>query len=753
MMATLAELTKRHGGIGLIVAAFVALGVVYSVVTPIFEASDELWHYPFVRHLAQGHGLPVQDPANVGPWRQEGSQPPLYYALGALATFWIEADDLPRINPHARIGDPLPLGNKNMVVHSPEESFPWRGTALAVHLIRLLSVLMGAATVFLVYRIALELFPERRALALGAAAIAAFTPMFLFIAGSVNNDNLVTPLCSLALLLIIRLVRNLQFAIRDWALLGLVLGLAALSKVSALGLFPLAALAIALAAWRRHPPLQPSPHAARARVGAFLRGCLVVFGLAGLVAGWWYLRNLLLYGEPTGLRMMVAIAGPRHPVPTLRQLAGEWAGFVMSYWGFFGGMNVPADPWFYRILNLIALLGLAGLGILALRWLRGGVRPSAPRLLGLGFLLAWLLIEFVGLVRWTLMTIASQGRLLFPAIASISILLALGLAELVPRRWEGAAMAVVGGTMFALALMAPFRYIAPAYARPSPQEGINIPHQLEANFEGKLALLGYDVEEAAVRPGEIVRLTLYWRALEPLEKDYSVFVHLLDENDLIVGQVDTYPGLGNFPFTQWPLGKVVADVYPVPISPTAYAPSKARWEVGVYDHATGERLRVLEPTPRDNVRFGEVSVLPLPGPFPNPVRFNFEDRIALVGYELDRRAARPGEALHLTLYWEALAEMEENYTVFTHVLGEGARIWAQRDSWPQGGRLPTSAWHRGQIVEDHYELVLDPETPIGVYELEIGWYLAETGRRLRVLGKGGFVESDRVLLSRVRVVP
>ena len=56
-------------------------------------------------------------------------------------------------------------------------------------------------------------------------------------------------------------------------------------------------------------------------------------------------------------------------------------------------------------------------------------------------------------------------------------------------------------------------------------------------------------------------------------------------------------------------------------------------------------------------------------------------------------------------------------------------------------------------MEDHYELVLDPETPIGVYELEIGWYLAETGRRLRVLGKGGFVQGDRVLLSRVRVVP
>jgi hypothetical protein len=306
--------------------------------------------------------------------------------------------------------------------------------------------------------------------------------------------------------------------------------------------------------------------------------------------------------------------------------------------------------------------------------------------------------------------------------------------------------------MFALALMAPFRYIIPAYARPSPQVEASVPHRLEVNFEGKLALLGYDVEDEAVLPGEVLRLTLYWQALAPLERDYSVFVHLLDENDLIVGQVDTFPGLGNFPFTQWQGGELVADVYPVPISPTAYAPSKARWEVGVYDHATGERLVVLGPG-ADNVRLGGVSVLPRPGPFPNPVCFNFEDKVALVGYELDRRAIRPGEALHLTLYWEALSEMEENYTVFTHILGEQAHIWAQKDSWPQDGRLPTSTWRREQIVVDHYELVLHPDTPIGVYELEIGWYLAETGRRLRVLGKGGFVQGDRVLLSRVRVVP
>ena len=45
-----------------LVAIFIVLGFGYAITTPIFEASDELWHYPFVRHLAEGNPLPVQDP-------------------------------------------------------------------------------------------------------------------------------------------------------------------------------------------------------------------------------------------------------------------------------------------------------------------------------------------------------------------------------------------------------------------------------------------------------------------------------------------------------------------------------------------------------------------------------------------------------------------------------------------------------------------------------------------------------------------
>ncbi|MCK4452160.1 MAG: hypothetical protein KAX26_16425, partial [Anaerolineae bacterium] len=108
---------KRHWAIALILAAFIALGLIYSLVTPIFEAPDEIYHYFFIKHVADGKGLPVQSPDNPGLWEQEGSQPPLYYLMGALATFWSDtsdAEDLLWRNPQANIGTPLDPGNKNV---------------------------------------------------------------------------------------------------------------------------------------------------------------------------------------------------------------------------------------------------------------------------------------------------------------------------------------------------------------------------------------------------------------------------------------------------------------------------------------------------------------------------------------------------------------------------------------------------------------------------------------------------------------
>ena len=771
-----------------LVAVFLALGALYSVMTPLFEASDELWHYPFVQHLAQGGRLPVQDPAAPGPWRQEGSQPPLYYALAALITRPVPAGDLDQLlvrNPHADIGIPRPDGNANMVVHGPLEAWPWRGAALAVHLARLFSVLLGAVTVLFTHAIGREVLPGRPGLALGAAAVVAFTPMFLFISGSVNNDNLLVALATVAFWQTLRLLR-LEPTPGRWALLGLLVGLAALAKASGLALLAPAGLALAWVAWRRRDPK------------ILLWGGACVGGTAALVAGWWYWRNWALYRDPLGLKVFVAIVGPRHPRPTLLQLAGEWRGFVMAYWGFFGGLNVAAPTWFYRVFNAIALLGAGGLAVGALRRLWSRRALAADVAFRLGLVVAWPLIVTASLVRWTLMTIASQGRLIFPAISALSYLLVLGLASWGAGVHHRDAESTEGNgserdkpgfsekpglsrityyvlrimyyasriilplavaCFAALALWAPFAVIAPAYARPrllTVEELAAIPHRLDVTFGGQMDLLGYRVEASQVKPGQELPVTLYWRARAPMAEDYSVFVHLLGENDLILGQRDLYPGRGTFPTSRWRPGDAIADTYVIPVSPTAFSPSQALLEVGLYRQRTGERLSVSDAQGRplgDQVRFARLLVRAEPRDgIANPLYVDFDHKIALVGYDLDRTALQPGEALHLTLYWKALSPMARNYTVFAQVVGPNHSLWAQKDDWPLAGAAPTSTWRPGQLFRDPYELVVRPETPAGVYELQVGFYLADTLERLPVLGPGGHLQDNRVLLNRIRVV-
>src|SRR5574337_895713 len=70
---------QQHRAILFLTGVFVILATIYSLVTPIFEASDELSHYPVVQYIATHWTLPVQQPGVETLWEQEGSQPPLYY--------------------------------------------------------------------------------------------------------------------------------------------------------------------------------------------------------------------------------------------------------------------------------------------------------------------------------------------------------------------------------------------------------------------------------------------------------------------------------------------------------------------------------------------------------------------------------------------------------------------------------------------------------------------------------------------------
>ncbi len=792
-----------------LLVAVVLLAATYSIVTPILEASDELWHYPVVQYIASGRGLPVQTPPErAGLWKQQASQPPLYYALAALLTAWVDTSDLTqtlRWNPYAAVGEVTPDGNINMVAHDPaREAWPWRGTVLAIHIARLFSVALGAATVYLTYRLGREAFPDRAEIALGAAALTAFTPMFTFLSGSVNNDNLVTPLCALALLIMIqqvgqaqglplpqvKILRQGQNATGDerrlwvgyWGL-GVVIGLATLSKVSGLALLPLAALTGVWVAWRRGGiPGRKSPGEGRlGKVWRFGRHLLMAGMAIGLpvllITGWWFWRNLQLYGDLLGFKMFTPYFTRAVPAD-LAQIWSERISFLYGYWGNFGGLNLPIPAWAFTTLNVLLALSALGLVIAFLQFvvqiasrsslftLRPLSREAVLRLSSfvsrngpLFFIALWAAIVFVSWLNWTRTTWSSQGRLVFYALPAYSILIVAGLAAWMPRHLAPYLVAALGVGMALLSAAMPLAVIAPAYARP-PQlteaQIASLPQRTDVTFGDALVLLGYDAPSAPVKPGDSIRLTLYWRALGPTDREYSVFVHLLDEDELEAqDKGPAYPGRGNLPSTTLAPGQTWAETWVVPIRGTAYAPARLMWEIGLFDPTSGARLPAVDRSGRavgDSCRFGQIELTrPLGSPF-NPVAYDFDDQIELIGFDLDRRTVRPGDTLHLTLYWRAVAQPLRDYTVFVHVLGKQQDKVAARDAQPSP---PTSRWEPGQVVTATYPLQFDAAAKPDVYDIAIGVYYftgASSFQRLKVITRDGRQQQDVVWLGKVRVV-
>ena len=750
--ASVHEVTSRcrtQWALVALVVVYLGLGLVYSVVTPLYEAPDESYHYAFVWHLARNRALPVQDALAPGPWAQEGGQPPLYYALAALVSGWAKGDpaELLRPNPHADIGVALPDGNANMVVHSSAESFPYQGAASAIHLVRWFSLALGAVTVCAAYRIGLEALPHRPLVALATAGMVAFTPMFAYVSGTANNDNLAIALATVTVWLLLRLQR-LPSTPGRWAAVGVLMGLACLTKLNGLTLLPLAGLTLLWVSWRRR-------EGKRLLWNGF---CCLVPVLA--ISGWWYVRNLRLYGDPLGLNAFVAIAGPRRAGFDLASLATEWPSFAMSYWGVYGWMNVVAPAWYYQLLSWLprlALLGLA-LGLVKRLWLWHPA--SANRVFLLVLLALWPAGVSLSIVRWSLMTPASQGRLLFPAIAATSFWLALGLASWFPKRLGDRPVLVAPALLLALAVWVPWGVIAPAYARPALMTDAQIravANRLDCSFQGQVERLGYELPAQAVQPGDWVPVTLYWRAQAAMSEDYSVFVHLLDARRVMIAQRDRYPGRGLYPTSQWRPGDALADTYYLRLPANLRKPSDLEVEVGLYRATGGTRLQAVNADGQalgNRVSLGRIRVRPASCTAAMAQRQQrFADHIALLGYALDRRTVRPGETLHLTLFWQADGTPQADYTVFTHLLGADDTMLAQEDAPPWGGEAPTSTWTAGQTLCDTYALTVRDDAQAGEARLEVGLYRAETLERLPLLGTDGLPQGESILLEIVRIEP
>jgi hypothetical protein len=733
-----ARLTARRWLV-VICSLYLVAAASFAVSAPLLDVSDEPRHFAFLHHLANGGALPVQQRPEPGkhaetPWHQEGSQPPLYYGAMSLVARLFDRSDFDaiwRFNPHTQgMGRADATYGRNQMLHGSADAFPWSGTAAAVMAIRFVSLCFGLVAVVCTFGVA-------RAIGLGdtialfAAALTAFNPMFAHIMASVNNDTLATALASIALLLGARMVMNGVSTARLCAL-GVVLGCAALTKVSALALVGAIPPAILAAEWHRHGFRAPR------LLGIGLTVAVPVF----VIAGWFYLRNWQLYGEPTGTQMMAAIAGPRERPPTALELIGEWRGFMQAYIGLFGAVNIPLPVWIYELFQLLLIASGAGLVLAAARaWML----PVEARI-ALGMLAAVVLIAFVALLRWTSMTLASQGRLLFPTIAALTTLLALGLHTVIARlrmsRFAHVALAGASAALAALTLASPFVVLRPAYARPERLASERaLPADMipkELYFGDQIRWVGYrvDTPRARVAPGDTLDLTLYWQALKPIDTDYSVFINVFGHGDMLLSGNDTYPGGGLFQTTLWAPGEIIVDRYRLRLDATARAtlatqgPTALTIDVGFYDltRGTGDRPEAQLPTfdaqrnaiGRPRTEVASINDAPSVADAPPIARLERAEVIAVQPVTMTARA----DALPVNITWRAAQDFTDDYVVFAQLFDANGRQVGAGDGPAVNGIFGARWWRSGDVVREQRIIKFDASTRLlrGRYTLRYGLY-------------------------------
>ncbi len=116
----------------------------------------------------------------------------------------------------------------------------------------------------------------------------------------------------------------------------------------------------------------------------------------------------------------------------------------------------------------------------------------------------------------------------------------------------------------------------------------------DARFGDAFALLGYRVhDDSPLVPGASLRIDLYWQCTQPVGKDYTVFVHLLDEKRAVRAQRDAVPRDGTYPTRSWEKGEIVTDSYSL-MMPRDLAPGEYRLAVGMYEWPSLQRLTVDE---------------------------------------------------------------------------------------------------------------------------------------------------------------
>ena len=417
----------------LAVACFL-LFAAWSLIVPVNEAPDEPAHWQYARHLHDHWRLPLYRPGF-----EEANSPPLAYAL--YAPFAVDMGSPEMVVGRRPNGELVSLAPPRRFLNTGEDF----GRYWPLRLARLLSALISVGTVIFTWRAGLA--AGGRDVGMLAALAVALLPMFAFRAGHVSNDALVACLSAAATWGFVRLVRE-PFAWRVAWWTSAAVGLAYMTKISAIALVPPFALALVLA--------EP---AASWTLRAWRLGALA---LAGAIVAPWSLRNVVLYGDPfasEAMRTAVAHIITDRPLFSPYFVSVFPKVLAKSFVGMFGWANLLLPRVFYW-----AYLALFGVGFASGAWalLRRRIEWRLVAVLAVAGLAALAVV-----VRINLQFTQMQGRYLLPGLPAFAVLLAIGLRALPPVLARGTSAPLLGGALAAANLYALLAVTLPAY-HPAP---------------------------------------------------------------------------------------------------------------------------------------------------------------------------------------------------------------------------------------------------------------------------------------------
>ncbi len=259
------------------------------------------------------------------------------------------------------------------------------------------------------------------------------------------------------------------------------------------------------------------------------------------------------------------------------------------------------------------------------------------------------------------------------------------------------------------------------------------------NFEGKIELVGSQ-QTANI-------LTLLWQAQQSNLPRYQIQINIINPQGNLLQTIyrDT---IGYTVTPNWQAGELIRDEFPLSLD-LQTAASGYELSLSVLNVETGVLLSLVDGNGDTAVSLSRIKTPPPDATVPETIGTQFGTSIKLRHVEIPSQLAA-NTPLTVTLVWESLAPVSDDYTVFIHLLNRDGSLAEGQDGQPLNGRYPTSYWEAGEIVVDSRQW--QPNLPPGNYQVQIGLYLLETGERVPVSGPYSNL-GDRVILQEVELLP